>query len=91
MRHSPMTWFKRAALATLTGLLAVLGSAPLVEETSSLAAAATGFVQAPALPGAQPITARDRVYTADQTSNTVTVISPATNEVETHPKDRRYL
>jgi len=38
-------------------------------------------VQAPALPGAQPITSRDRVYTADQTSNTVTVIDPATGKV----------
>lgn len=40
-----------------------------------------GTVQAPALPGAQPISGRDRVYTADQSSNTVTVINPATNEV----------
>src|SRR6201994_316893 len=38
-------------------------------------------VQAPALPGAQPISSRDRVYTADQVSNTVTVINPKTNEV----------
>lgn len=38
-------------------------------------------VQAPALPGAQPISSRDRVYTADQTSNTITVINPATDEV----------
>ena len=27
-----------------------------------------GVIQAPALPGGQPISARDRVYTADQTS-----------------------
>src|ERR1700759_1084290 len=38
-------------------------------------------VQAPALPGAQPISSRDRVYTADQVSNTVTVINPKTDEV----------
>ena len=38
-------------------------------------------VQAPALPGAHPISASDRVYTADQTSNTVSVISPVTNEL----------
>src|SRR5258708_7562388 len=31
---------------------------------------------APALPGAQPISGNDRVYTADQDSNTVTVINP---------------
>ena len=37
--------------------------------------------QAPALPGAQPISPSDRVYTGDQTSNTVTVINPAADEV----------
>jgi len=37
--------------------------------------------QAPALPGAQPISPGDRIYTADQTSNTVSVIDPYTNEV----------
>ena len=39
-------------------------------------------LQAPALAGAaQPIAASDRVYTADQTSNTVSVINPLTNSV----------
>lgn len=40
-------------------------------------------VQAPALPSADvsAISNRDRVYTADQSSNTVTVINPATNKV----------
>src|ERR1700704_1030695 len=37
--------------------------------------------QAPALPGAQPISANDRVYTADQDSNTVSVINPKTDTV----------
>ena len=37
--------------------------------------------EAPALPGAQPISANDRVYTADQDSNTVTVIDPKTDTV----------
>ncbi len=36
---------------------------------------------APALPGAQPISGNDRVYTADQDSNTVTVINPKTDTV----------
>lgn len=40
-----------------------------------------GPVQAPALPGAPPISSTDRVYTADQTSNTVTVIDPKTRKV----------
>ncbi len=38
-------------------------------------------IQAPALPGAPPIGPADRVYTADQTSNTVTVIDPSTRKV----------
>lgn len=33
-------------------------------------------VQAPALTGAQPISEEDRVYTADQASNTISVINP---------------
>ncbi len=40
------------------------------------------LVQAPAVPGAgAPISSGDRVYTADQSSNTVSVIDPATNRV----------
>jgi len=38
-------------------------------------------IQAPAGPGGRPVDPADRVYTADQVSNTVTVISPATNQV----------
>jgi len=45
------------------------------------APAVAQVVQAPALAGAQPISSRDRVYTADQVSNTVTVINPKTDEV----------
>lgn len=43
--------------------------------------AASGLQQAPAVPGAQPISPGDRVYTADQSSNTVSVIDPARNQV----------
>ncbi|KAL5323656.1 hypothetical protein ACEPPN_008196 [Leptodophora sp. 'Broadleaf-Isolate-01'] len=39
------------------------------------------ILQAPALPSAQSVTTADRIYTADQTSNTITVIKPLTNEV----------
>lgn len=38
-------------------------------------------IQAPALPGAQQISVNDRIYTADQDSNTVTVINPKTGMV----------
>jgi YVTN family beta-propeller protein len=40
-----------------------------------------GVTQAPALPGAQPISVNDRVYVADQVSNTVSVINPKTGTV----------
>ncbi|KAH7370152.1 nitrous oxide reductase [Rhexocercosporidium sp. MPI-PUGE-AT-0058] len=48
-----------------------------------LSAIPTAFTlsQAPALPGAQAVSAADRIYTADQTSNTITVIKPLTNDV----------
>jgi DNA-binding beta-propeller fold protein YncE len=59
------------------------------QESTSLTTAATqgedsttgesGVQQAPALPGAQAISPGDRVYTADQSSNTVTVIDPSAN------------
>ena len=66
---------KRSAVAAAAvgGLLA--GTQPWA------AAAGPAVVQAPALPGAPPISGRDRVYTADQTSNTVTVINPKTDQV----------
>jgi YVTN family beta-propeller protein len=67
----------------LVGRLAAAGFAlPLVGALGREAALAQEgrWVQAPALPGAaQPISPQDRVYTADQTSNTVSVIDPSTN------------
>lgn len=41
--------------------------------------AEAGPIQAPALPGAQAISSEDRVYTADQSSNTISVIDPSAN------------
>jgi len=52
-----------------------------VTATASQASPIPRLVQAPAVRGGAPISARDRVYTADQSSNTVTVINPATNRV----------
>ena len=40
---------------------------------------AAARLQAPALPGAPATSSHDRVYTGDQTSNTVSVIDPGTN------------
>jgi YVTN family beta-propeller protein len=51
------------------------------EASASPLASGPSLVQAPALPGAQPISGNDRVYTADQVSNTVSVIDPKTNTV----------
>jgi YVTN family beta-propeller protein len=70
------------ARALVVGLMAVLpgcGSPPRPGPTGQPPVAA--LTQAPALPGAQPISANDRVYTADQDSNTVTVIDPKTTTV----------
>jgi YVTN family beta-propeller protein len=65
----------------LASLLAVGIACGNDDSTSDPVPAATGVVQAPALPGAQRISSRDRVYTADQSSNTVSVINPETDEV----------
>jgi YVTN family beta-propeller protein len=70
------------ASALVVGLTVVLpgcGSRPHPGPTGPPPVA--GVTQAPALPGAQPISANDRVYTADQDSNTVTVIDPKTTTV----------
>jgi len=65
-----------------TRSVALVMDAPLpVSGSPSRAAGPAAVVQAPALPGAQPISSHDRVYTADQTSNTVSVIDPSTNQV----------
>lgn len=48
---------------------------------AALAASAVAQTQAPALPGAPPISPEDRIYTGDQSSNTITVIKPSSNEV----------
>lgn len=57
------------------GLLLVIAAAPPAFARHD----SVTTIQAPALPGAPPISSRDRVYTADQTSNTVSVIDPSTN------------
>lgn len=49
--------------------------------TKTVPAAGAARMQAPALPGAPAISPQDRLYSADQTSNTITVINPATQTV----------
>lgn len=68
-----------AAAATITvGLIALPA---LMSPSQATATLQPAVEQAPALLGAQSISANDRVYTADQTSNTVSVIDPSTNTV----------
>ena len=65
-------------LARLRLFLAVLMCFALGGWTQ-LVGAQERVVQAPASDGAQAISGTDRVYTADQVSNTVSVIDPSTN------------
>jgi YVTN family beta-propeller protein len=79
-RSRLLRWGPRAAIVLLAA--GVAASVALVSEASHPSPLrASRVLQAPALRGAQPISARDRVYTADQASNTVTVINPKTDQV----------
>jgi YVTN family beta-propeller protein len=68
-------------MATVVAMVFGLSACGSPQHTSARPAAMGAVTQAPALPGAQPISANDRVYTADQDSNTVTIIDPKTNTV----------
>src|ERR1700758_3695164 len=72
-----------AAAATAVAAVAFLAGAPPPSGSGPLGAGTPPprVTPAPALPGAQPISGNDRVYTADQDSNTVTVIDPKTGTV----------
>src|SRR5688500_5560956 len=63
--------FCRLLLLGTTLVLALAGIVPATHSSAGVEAAAPG----------PPISSRDRIYTADQVSNTVTVIDPSTNEV----------
>lgn len=76
----PPTFVRAAALAVVTSALAA-GTVTSGLTAAAAAPAPPRTVQAPAPAGAQPIGNADRVYTADQTSNTVTVINPKSREV----------
>ena len=67
------------AVTSAVGLTAAMPASGLHSQASPTPQPAV--TQAPALPGAQPISANDRVYTADQDSNTVSVIDPRTDAV----------
>jgi YVTN family beta-propeller protein len=71
-----------AAVAVVTAVACLAGGLPAWGSPSPVAGNPRPRVtQAPALPGAQRISGNDRVYTADQDSNTVTVINPKTDTV----------
>jgi YVTN family beta-propeller protein len=79
-RHPGRTGAAAVAGVTVVACLAV--GSPAYGSQQPVAGTPHGrATQAPALPGAQPISGNDRVYTADQDSNTVTVIDPKTNTV----------
>jgi YVTN family beta-propeller protein len=78
----PRRGWTGAAVAAVTAAACLAAGSPAYGSRSPVAGTPRARVtQAPALPGAQPISANDRVYTADQDSNTVTVIDPKTNTV----------
>ena len=66
---------QRARIVLGLCLIAV-GAGPIAGVAAQTAPPIT---QVPALPGAPAIAATDRVYTADQVSNTVSVIDPSRN------------
>ena len=71
----------RTVVIALLTIVVTLAAACAPRPLATLQSAVVGVTQAPALPGAQPISANDRVYTADQDSNTVSVINPKTDTV----------
>jgi YVTN family beta-propeller protein len=80
---------KGSLALSVGGLLAILalGAGVALVLVTGTAARATPDVetrhvrQAEGRPGAPPISSRDRVYTADMSSNTVSVINPKTDKV----------
>jgi YVTN family beta-propeller protein len=71
----------RTVVVALLTIVVTLAAACAPGLLATRQSAVVGMTQAPALPGAQPISANDRVYTADQDSNTVSVINPKTDTV----------
>lgn len=79
MRHTVSRQYGPVARVTLAALLIALLVAGIGRTAPAAQAQAVGPRQAPALAGAQAIGPGDRVYTADQVSNTVSVIDPTSN------------
>ncbi|CAM3448614.1 hypothetical protein DESA109040_13165 [Deinococcus saxicola] len=76
-----MSQLHRQHRPVLATFLAISLTAALALAQQARGGGAQGVVQQPPALNGPAISARDRVYTADQTSNTVTVINPATNAV----------
>lgn len=72
-------WGRRWSALAVTAVVA--GATTSAIDAGPAVAATSSPIQAPALAGAQPISSQDRIYTEDQTSNTVTVIDPANRRV----------
>lgn len=68
------------AAAVLTGLGATALGVVSVAQAEPARSAAASTTAGDGTSASVPISGRDRVYTADQTSNTVTVIDPSTNK-----------
>ncbi len=71
----------RTVVIALLTIVVILAAACAPRPLATRQRPVVGVTQAPALPGAQPISVNDRVYTADQDSNTVSVINPKTDTV----------
>ena len=67
------------ARMSLIVVAAILASCSSYDSPTAPAPFTGGPPQAPALPGAAATSSKDRIYTADQTSNTVSVIDAGTN------------
>jgi len=72
-----------ASAGTFLGAATAVVSALVVTGSGHVAHSQrpSGVVQPPAVAGGQPISSRDRIYTADMASNTVSVIDPKSSVV----------
>jgi YVTN family beta-propeller protein len=80
-RSCRLGWTRAAAVTAAIAICLAAGSPASGSGPRPAGTPKAGVTESPALPGAQKISGNDRVYTADQDSNTVTVIDPKTDTV----------